>query len=49
MEELELIPGLSRSAFGGAATGNVTQLTHVSKVFLEPKRREVFTDINMRV
>ena len=49
MEELELIPGLSRSAFGGAATGNVTQLTHVSKVFLEPKRREVFTDVNMRV
>jgi len=49
VEELELIPGLSRSAFGGAATGNVTQLTHVSKVFLEPKRREVFTDINMRV
>ena len=50
MEELELIPGLSRSAFGGAAsTGTVTQLTHVSKVFLEPKRREVFTDINMRV
>src|SRR5437899_216156 len=33
----------------GAATGNITQLTHVSKVFLEPKRREVFTDINMRV
>ena len=50
LEELELIPGLSRSAFGGAAsTGTVTQLTHVSKVFLEPKRREVFTDVNMRV
>ena len=50
MEELELIPGLSRSAFGGAtSTATVTQLTHVSKVFLEPKRREVFTDINMRV
>ena len=50
MEELELIPGLSRSAFGGArTTATVTQLTHVSKVFLEPKRREVFTDINMRV
>ncbi|TLX98662.1 MAG: ATP-binding cassette domain-containing protein [Thaumarchaeota archaeon] len=50
MEELELIPGLSRSAFGGATTtATVTQLTHVSKVFLEPKRREVFTDVNMRV
>ena len=50
MEELELIPGLSRSAFGGAAsTATVTQLTHVSKVFLEPKRREVFTDVNLRV
>jgi len=50
LEELELIPGLSRSAFGGATTtATVTQLTHVSKVFLEPKRREVFTDVNMRV
>jgi len=50
LEELELIPGLSRSAFGGATTtATVTQLTHVRKVFLEPKRREVFTDINMRV
>ena len=49
MEELELIPSLSRSAFGGATTTLVTQLTHVSKVFLEPKRREVFTDVNLRV
>ncbi|TLX93328.1 MAG: ATP-binding cassette domain-containing protein [Thaumarchaeota archaeon] len=49
MEELELIPGLNRSAFGGPTTTTVTQLTHVSKVFLEPKRREVFTDVNMRV
>jgi len=41
LEELELIPGLSRSAFGGATTtATVTQLTHVSKVFLEPKPRE---------
>jgi len=48
VEELQLIPGLSRSAFGGPTT-IVTQLTHVSKVFLEPKRRDVFTDVNMRV
>ena len=48
MGELELIPGLTRSAFGGLTT-TVTQLTHVSKSFLEPMRREVFTDVNIRV
>ena len=48
MGELELIPGLSRSAFGGLTT-TVAQLTHVSKAFLEPMRREVFTDVNIRV
>jgi putative ABC transport system ATP-binding protein len=46
--ELELIPGFTRSAFGGLTT-TVTQLTHVSKAFLEPMRREVFTDVNLRV
>ncbi len=48
MEELELIPGLTKSAFGGP-TPTVAQLTHVSKVFLEPEQRQVFTDVNLRV
>ncbi len=50
MEEIELIPGLTKSAFGGhTTTTTVAQLTHVSKVFLEPNRRQVFTDVNLRV
>ncbi len=48
MEELELIPGFTKSAFGGPTT-TVAQLTHVSKVFLEPEQRQVFTDVNLRV
>jgi ABC-type lipoprotein export system ATPase subunit len=47
MEELDLVPSFNRSTFAGPPT--ITQLTHVSKGFLEPRRRAVFTDVNLRI